>query len=98
MSQNPINLAVRFLLKIGALISMDVWGGSVLTGVQRIISSTGLPFLAAVLLGTFTVPGDRSRSGKAPVRVSGWVRLILELTFFSSAVWALLTIGAVTIS
>ena len=36
---------------------------------------------------------DPSRSGKAPVPVSGFVRLILELVFFALAAYALFSIG-----
>jgi hypothetical protein len=34
--------------------------------------------------------------GKAPVRVPGRVRLVLELVYFGFAVWALIDAGAVT--
>lgn len=34
---------------------------------------------AAAAWGVFNVPGDSSRSGRAPVQVSGVVRLLVEL-------------------
>lgn len=37
---------------------------------------------------------DPSRSGKAPVPVSGVVRLVLEIVFFAFAAWALFALGA----
>ncbi|WP_292315447.1 YrdB family protein [Mesorhizobium sp.] len=38
-----------------------------------------LPLVAAALWGTFAVPDDPSRSGRAPVPVPGAARLALEL-------------------
>ncbi|MDF2388345.1 YrdB family protein, partial [Nostoc ellipsosporum NOK] len=37
-----------------------------------------LPLIAAILWGVFAVPGDPSRSGRAPMPVPGAVRLVLE--------------------
>ena len=48
----------------------------------------GLIVVAAVIWGTFAVPDDPSRSGKAPVPVPGTVRLIIELAFFAAGTWA----------
>jgi hypothetical protein len=53
--------------------------------------------LAAGAWGTFAVPGDPSRSGKAPVPVPGIVRLILELAYFGAATWALFATGLATL-
>jgi len=50
----------------------------------------GLPLVAAVLWGTFAVPDDPSRSGQAPVPTSGILRLLLELSFFAFATFALI--------
>lgn len=98
MSQNPINLTVRFLLEVGALISLGAWGWQQFEGLARILAAVGIPLLAAILWGTFAVPEDPSRSGKAPVPVPGLVRLILELAFFGLAVWALFAMQAVTLA
>jgi hypothetical protein len=94
MSQNPINLGIRFLLEIAALVALGYWGWVAHDGVLRWLLAAGLPLLAAVLWGTFAVPGDRSRSGGAPVPVPGAVRLLLELAFFGAAAWALYDAGA----
>lgn len=96
MGQNPINLAFRFLLEIGALLALGFWGWTQHTGLLRILLTVGLPLLAAVLWGTFRVPGDASASGHAPVAVPGWLRLLLELALFAAAVWALNASGATT--
>ncbi|MGD8398240.1 MAG: YrdB family protein [Anaerolineae bacterium] len=98
MSQNPINLAVRFLLEIGALVALGYWGWVAHDGALRWLLALGLPLLAAALWGTFAVPGDRSRSGGAPVPVPGAVRLLLELALFGSAAWALYDAGATTLA
>ena len=52
-----------------------------------------MPVAAAALWGTFAVPDDPSRSGKAPVPVPGWLRLLLELVFFAISAWLLVTAG-----
>ena len=93
MSQNPANLAVRFLLEIAALGSLAYWGWTQHAGFLRYLLAIGLPLLASILWATFAVPGDRSRSGKAPVPVPGIVRLILELAIFGSAAWCLAEAG-----
>lgn len=98
MSQNPINLAVRFLLELAALASLAYWGWTQADGGWRYLLAIGLPLLAAVLWGTLAVPGDPSRSGGAPVPVPGYVRLILELGLFAFATWALYGAGQATLS
>lgn len=89
MSQNPLNLAVRFLLEILALIALGAWAKTRFPGVLGVVLMILIPLLAATAWGTFNVKGDPSRSGKAPVPVPGAVRLLLELTLFGSAAWAL---------
>lgn len=98
MGSNPINLAVRFLLEIAALVAIGYWGWSQDDGLLRFVLAIGLPVLAAVLWVTFAVPDDPSRSGKAPVPVPGIIRLALELAFFGFAVWALYDVGLTTLS
>jgi hypothetical protein len=98
MGSHPINLAVRFLLEIAGLAAIAYWGWSQHDGVLRFILAVGLPVLAAVLWGTFAVPEDPSRSGKAPVPVPGIVRLVLELAFFAFAAWALYDAGKATLA
>ena len=52
----------------------------------------GAPIVAAALWGGFTGPGDPSRSGRAPVPIPGWLRLILELAILFGAAWALVSV------
>ena len=93
MSQNPLNLAVRFLLEIIALVAIGAWARTQFPGTLGIILMIVFPLFAAVVWGTFNVKGDPSRSGKAPVPVPGLVRLLLELAFFSFATWALFSLN-----
>jgi hypothetical protein len=93
MSQNSINLALRFLLEIAALACLAYWGWTQHTGILRYLLVIGLPLLASVIWATFAVPGDRSRLGGAPVPVSEIVRLLLELVLFGSAAWCLADAG-----
>jgi hypothetical protein len=71
MGSHPLNLALRFLLEIGALVAIGYWGFSEHTGMWRFLLSIGLLMIAAIAWGTFAVPGDPSRSGKAPVPIPG---------------------------
>lgn len=96
MSNHPANLALRFLLELAMLFGLSYWGWVRHEGAWRWILVIGLPTLAGFLWGTFRKPGDASASGKAPVPVPGWVRLLLELVLFASAAWGLLDAGAAT--
>ena len=97
MGSNPINLAFRFLLEIAGLVALGFWGWNQTEGILRFVLALGIPLIAAVLWGTFAVPDDPSRSGKAPVPVPGIVRLLLELAFFGIATWSILDYGATTV-
>ena len=85
--------ALRFGLEVASLVALGSWafhaaGG----GLKGWLAGLALPAAAAAAWATFAVPGDRSRSGGAPVPVPGWVRLVLELTLFvgaAAALWAL---------
>ena len=56
---------------------------------MRFILVALVPIAAAVLWGTFAVANDPSRSGAAPIAVSGIVRLSIEAGMFIFAAWAL---------
>jgi hypothetical protein len=73
------NLTLRFLLELAALLGLGMAGWSLSEGWWRWILALALPLVAAALWGTFAVPDDPSRSGRAPVPVPGAVRLALEL-------------------
>ncbi|MEJ5240081.1 MAG: YrdB family protein [Anaerolineales bacterium] len=86
MSSHPINLGLRFLLEIAALISLGVWGWQKGEGWVRFLLAVGIPVIAATLWATFRVPND---PGTAPVAIPGILRLIFELVLFAFATWAL---------
>lgn len=96
MSQNPVNLAVRFILEIAALVAIGIWGWSLAAGWLRYLLAIILPTVAATIWGVFRVPGDASASGDAPVAVPGLVRLLLEAGMFTVAVWGLYSTGRPT--
>ena len=98
MGSNPINLAVRFILELSALLVMGVWGWGQGEGWFRFLLALGVPLIAAVVWGTFAVPNDPSRSGAAPVAVPGILRLAIELAFFLFATWALYDLGNTRLS
>ena len=78
-------LVIRFALEIAAQLALGLWGYQ-LAGWPLAI---GLPVIAAALWGTFAVVGDPSRSGRAPVKVPGAVRLGIELLVFLGGAAAL---------
>jgi hypothetical protein len=94
MSSHPLNLALRFLLEIAALVAIGYWGFDQHSGIWRFVIGIGGPVIAAALWGIFAVPGDPSRSGEAPVPIPGVLRLILELSLFAFAAWALYNAGS----
>ena len=90
-------MAVRFLLEMSGLVTLGVWGWARGDGVLKFVLALIFPLIAAAIWGIFAVPDDPSRSGGAPVIVSGLVRLALELAFFASVVVALLSIHQSTL-
>lgn len=89
MGSHPINLAIRFLLELSALLAMGVWGWRQSEGWFRFVLALGIPIIVAVVWGTFAVPNDPSRSGAAPIAVPGILRLAIELAIFVFAIWTL---------
>ena len=93
MGSHPINLAIRFLLEITALVSIGIWGWKLSDGWIRFVLTFAIPIIVAAIWGTFTVPNDPSRSGNAPIAVPGVVRLAIELAIFALATWTLHDLG-----
>lgn len=93
MAYHPLNLTLRFLLELAALVAVGAWGWQQREDGLRFALAIGIPLLLAVAWGVFAVPDDPSRSGKAPIPVPGPLRLLFELAFFALAVWALYAIG-----
>ncbi len=86
---NALNLLLRFLLEILALTAVGIWGWEQGTQWTQWLFAIILPIVFAMIWGLFNVPDDPSRSGKAPIQISGLLRLILELALFSFAIMAL---------
>ena len=97
MSVYFINLIFRFVLELFALSSFALWGWQQVDGWLQFVVALGLPILLASTWKIFAVPADPSRSGKAPVPTKGWLRLVMELLFFSFAAWCLNDIGQTTL-
>lgn len=93
MGSHPLNLGVRFLLEVAALLSMGLWGWRHGEGWLRFVFAALIPIVAAVLWGVFAVPGDPSRSGAAPIAVPVLLRLTLEAMVFGVGIWALADSG-----
>ena len=51
MGSHPINLAIRFLLELSALLAMGVWGWRQSEGWFRFLLALGIPVIAAVVWG-----------------------------------------------
>ena len=76
---HPLNLALRFFLEVAALGGFGVLAWRSAGGWWRYLAVIAVLALLMTLWGVFAVPGDPSRSGNAPVPVSGSVRFALEL-------------------
>ena len=91
----PWQLALRFVLEIGALAAISVWAWHAAGHGAMGWAAAVAAFLAvAAAGGTFAVPDDPSRSGKAPVAVSGWLRMALELAVFFGGAAAMASLHA----
>jgi hypothetical protein len=87
-----LNLALRFVLELLALIAVGYWGFTLSAPLGlRLLGGLGLPILLATAWALFRVPGD---GGEPIVAVSGMVRLLLEAVVFGTAVALLVAAGA----
>jgi hypothetical protein len=83
-------LALRFALEVASLVALSNWALAAGDSSRlRLLAAVSLPLAAAVVWGTFAVPGDPSRNGRAPIRVRGWQRLGIELLVFAGGAAAL---------
>lgn len=98
MSQNPLNLAARFILEIAALIALGYGGWHAAEGIVRYLLAIGLPLLAAFLWGSFRTP-DEPHHPTHPTRpVPGWGRLLIEALVFGGGAWGLFSTGTTTLA
>ena len=89
MGSHPINLTIRFLLELSALVSTGLWGWKQSDGWLQFVLSIGIPIILAAIWGTFAVPNDPSRSGSAPIVTPGIIRFAIEIGVFAFAAWSL---------
>ena len=92
LPMKSLNLALRFLLELGALAALAYWGwhtGN--TTATQLILAVGTPLLAATIWGRFIAP-------KAPRRLEDPIRVGVEIVFFASATVALAATGASTVA
>ncbi len=82
----PWNLALRFGLELAALGGLALGGWNLASGPTRVFTVVAAPVVGAVAWGVFNVRNDPSRSGAAPVEVSGLMRLAVELTVLGAGV------------
>jgi hypothetical protein len=84
------NGALRFSLEVAAIVSIGFYGHSIgPTKWSRPLLSVVLPTAAAATWGIFNVPNDPSRSGGAPVVVSGKGRLTVEAAILGFGAYAM---------
>ena len=88
-SIRSLNLALRFLLEVAALVCFGIWGYHQSDSGLKIFFAIILPLGFAILWGVFAVRDDPSRSGKTVVQTPGVIRLVLELVLFGAATWML---------
>ena len=91
-----MNLAVRFVLEIVALVAFGYGGWHAGSGFGRYLLAIGLPLLAAVGWGTFRTPNEPHHPTHATRPVPGWVRLLLEALVFGGGAWGFFSTGATT--
>lgn len=81
------NLALKFLLELGALAAFAYWGSRTGPTAVNVVLGIGAPLAMAVVWGTWAAP-------RAPRRLERARRVILELSVFALAALALIAAGA----
>jgi len=80
--QNQSKYLFRFVLEILALVFIGWWASTWAASWVGVFYSFAAVAGTMMVWGIFNVPGDESRSGKAPVVVPGWVRIGIEICVF----------------
>ncbi|MBR9859424.1 YrdB family protein [bacterium] len=93
MGSHPINLGLRFILELTALIASGMWAWRITANWPKYLLVIAVPLLLTVFWGVFNVPGDPSRSGNAPIVVPGLLRMAIELAVFGFGTWCLHQMG-----
>ena len=85
-----INLLVKFLLELGALAAVGLWGASIADGPAAVVLAIGLPVVVAVLWGVLAAPRARHRlplRRRAPFELGVFALAALALWGAWSAAW-----------
>jgi hypothetical protein len=98
MSQNPLNLTLRFILEIAALVGIGYGGWHAAEGFLRYLLAFGLPLIAAFLWGAFRPPNEPHHPTHSTVAVSGKVRLLIEALVFGGGAWGFFSAGVTTVA
>ena len=93
MSRKSLNLLLRFLLELIALVVTGIWGYHLSDSWTRFMWAILFPVLFATLWGVYAVREDPARSGKTVIPTPGIVRLLLELGLFGVATWMMMDLG-----
>jgi hypothetical protein len=86
MRLTDLNLGLRFLLELSALAALAYWGSQTGSLPVAITLAVVTPLAGAVLWGLFVAP-------KAPRRLHGARRLLVEVPFFAAATAGLAATG-----
>lgn len=97
MGSHPINLTIRFILKITGLVAIGIWAWNFVDNDLKYIATIGIPILFAISWGLFAVPTDPNLSGKAPIPTKGFIRFFLEIIYFGFATWCLYNNGNINL-
>lgn len=81
------NLALKFLLEVGALVAFAYWGAGTGEMPLSLLLAIAMPLAVAVAWARFAAPKSKRRLPLQP-------RIRFELTVFTAAVLALLAAGA----
>jgi hypothetical protein len=87
---SALNLLVKFLLELGALAAVGLWGASIADGAAAVVLAIGLPVVTAVLWGAFAAPRARHRLRlllRAPFELAVFALAALALWGAWSAAW-----------
>ena len=75
-----------FALELFGLAGFGRWGWSLGNGgVPGAVAAIGVAAVAATVWGVFRVRNDPPGKVNPPVRVPGWLRLLIELSFYGLA-------------
>lgn len=83
----PVTFLVAvFALELFGLAGFGRWGWSIGNGgVSGALVAIVMIAIAAAVWGLFRVPNDPPGKLRPPVRVPGWLRLLIELAFYAVA-------------